>query len=70
MMAGVIIFVLSLLFIADPITAFLVGMDILAPEQGPVIFLIQAGILLLTWPFIITPVVVRLFRKNLQDKSR
>lgn len=61
---GILVFVFCVLFIADPVTSFFVGMDYVQPVNGPYIFLITSTILFLVIPFITTPLICRIFRKK------
>lgn len=61
---GILVFVLCVLFISDPVTAFFVGMDYITPANGPYLFLIVSLIMFLALPFITTPLVCRIFRKK------
>lgn len=63
---GILVFVLSVLFISDPVTSFFVGMDYVKPENGPYIFLIVSILLFLSIPFITTPLICKLFKKKNQ----
>jgi len=65
MSIGILCFVLSILFIADPIVSFVVGMDYVSPENGPVVFLLISASFFLLLPFLIVPVIIRiLFKKK------
>ncbi|MFN8153054.1 MAG: hypothetical protein U0Y08_02045 [Bacteroidia bacterium] len=61
---GILIFILCVLFVSDPVTAFFVGMDYVAPANGPYLFLIVSLIIFLTLPFLTTAIVCRVFRKK------
>lgn len=61
---GILVFVLSVLFISDPVTSFFVGMDYVKPVNGPYIFLVVSILLFLCIPFLTTPLVCRMFRKK------
>ena len=65
MMIGIGCFVAAVLLIADPVTSFLVGMDYVMPENGPMIFLLICATFFLFLPFLIVPVIVRtMLKKN------
>jgi hypothetical protein len=67
MTTGILFFTFSVLFIADPITSFIVGMDYATPEQGPALFLILSAMLFLVLPFLTVPLIIRIFfKKNLR----
>lgn len=69
MSAGIIAFVLLLLFVVDPLISGLVGEEVIVPDEGPIVFWSLAIVLFLTFPFLLTGIVCRFFRIK-ENQSR